>query len=334
MLKVALVGAGTMGRVHSNGYKNVKGARVVAVCDIDEEKAGRLAEDHNAKVYSDFNRMIENEEVDVVDVCLPTYLHKEYALEAIKRNKHVFCEKPIALKVDDARLMVEEARKQKVKFSVGHVVRFFPAYARAVENVKSGKIGTPKLIRTTRTGSYPAWSWQDWYSNYDLSGGPILDLVIHDFDWIRHNFGDVARVYAKSLDAKNLNQQDHCLVTLRLENGAVAHVEGSWAYPPGSIFGTTFEVIGTKGQIELDSRSSAPITKHIKKEDKAVVINESPVFSGEEPYTVEIQEFINSIIEDREPAVSGEDAVKALEVALAAIESSITGEVVFLGGER
>lgn len=333
MLKVGIVGAGTMGRTHSNGYKNVRNAVVVAVCDLQEEKALKLAGAHNAKVYNDFNNMLENEELDVIDICLPTYLHKEFAIKAINRDKHVFCEKPIALNVEDAQQMVEEARKKNVKFSVGHVVRFFPAYAHAVQVVKAERIGEPKLIRTTRNGGYPAWSWQDWYSNYDLSGGPLLDLIIHDFDWIRYNFGEVERVYARCLDAKKLDHQDHCLVTLRLKNGSIAHVEGSWAYPPGSIFGTTFEIIGTKGQIELDSRASAPISKHIKRGTSSVVINESPLFSDEEPYTAEIQEFINSIIEEREPAVSGEDAIKALKIALAAIESSKTGNVVLMGGE-
>jgi len=230
--------------------------------------------------------------------------------------------------------MIEEAKTKNVKFSVGHVVRFFPAYSNAVQTVKSGRIGTPKLIRTTRTGAYPSWNWQNWYSNYSLSGGPLLDLVIHDFDWIRYNFGDVERVYAKSLTGRNLKQLDHCLVTLRLKNGAIAHVEGSWAYPPGSIFGTTFEIIGTKGQIESDSRASTPIKKHIKRDNSVDIILESPVFSSEEPYTAELQEFIDSIIENKEPEVSGEDAIKAIEISIAAIESAKTGEVVILGGGR
>ena len=334
MLKVAIIGAGTMGKVHTDCYKSIMNIEVAAVCDIQEEKAKALADIHDAKAYVDFDAMLQKEMIDVVDICLPTYLHKEFALKSIGRNKHVFCEKPIALNIEDAKEMIEEAKTKNVKFSVGHVVRFFPAYSNAVQTVKSGRIGTPKLIRTTRTGAYPSWNWQNWYSNYSLSGGPLLDLVIHDFDWIRYNFGDVERVYAKSLTGRNLKQLDHCLVTLRLKNGAIAHVEGSWAYPPGSIFGTTFEIIGTKGQIESDSRASTPIKKHIKRDNSVDIILESPVFSSEEPYTAELQEFIDSIIENKEPEVSGEDAIKAIEISIAAIESAKTGEVVILGGGR
>lgn len=334
MLKIAMVGAGTMGQVHANGYINIKGGKLIAVCDIQEEKAKRLANIHGAAYYTDFDEMLENEEIDVVDICLPTYIHKEFVLKSIENNKHVFCEKPIALNVEDAEEMVKASYEKGVKFSVGHVVRFFPAYEAAIRTIKSGEIGTPKLIRTTRTGSYPSWSWEDWYGNYNLSGGPLLDLIIHDFDWIRHNFGDVERVYAKSLGNRKLAKQDHCLVTLRLKNGAIVHSEGSWAYPKGSMFGTTFEIIGTKGQIEYDSRESSPIKKHIKNNGDSKVVMESPLFADEEPYTKEIQEFIDSIIEDREPKISGKDAIEALKISLAAIESSNTGEAVAIGGEE
>jgi len=332
LLNIAILGAGTMGKVHSSSYLNIKNSKVVAVYDIDEERAGTVAAIHGAKAYSSFNEIFIKEKIDAVDICLPTYLHKEFALKALRMKKHVFCEKPIALSSDDAREMVKEAENNKVKFSVGHVVRYFPAYAKAVQLIADGKIGVPKLIRTARTGAYPSWCWQDWYSNHNLSGGTIVDLVIHDFDWIRHNFGEVERVYAKNLHESDQQRRDHCLVVLRLKNGAIAHVEGSWAYPPGSVFGTTFEVIGTKGQVEFSSRDSAPVRKHIYQDNTIKIISDSPLFSSEEPYTIELQDFVNCIIENREPLVTAEDAVKALEISLAALKSIKTGEAVTLGG--
>jgi UDP-N-acetylglucosamine 3-dehydrogenase len=333
MLKVAIIGSGTMGRIHSQAYLNILEAEVVAVCDRIEEKGKNISSLSNANYYKDFDEMIEREDIDIVDICLPTYLHKEYALKAIHHGKHVFCEKPIALNVKDAEEIVRAAKEKGVKFSVGHVVRFFSSYKSAVNMINEGKIGIPKLIRTTRTGSYPSWSWNDWYSNYELSGGPIIDLIIHDFDWIRYNFGEIKRVYAKSLGNK-VYHKDHCLVTLRLENGAIAHVEGSWAYPDGSMFGSSFEIIGTKGQVEFDSRESSPIKKHIAKEQGVNVSLESPLYPWDEPYTMEIQSFIDSIINNTEPEVTGEEAIKSLKVSLAAVESSITGNVVYVGGER
>lgn len=333
MLKVALLGAGVMGGVHGNGYKSIEGAKLVAVCDLREEKGTAIASQHNANYYKDFDEMMRSEEIDVVDICLPTYLHKEFALKAIEMGKHVFCEKPIALKVEDAEAMVKAASDRGVKFSVGHVVRFFPAYKHAAEVVKSGRIGDVKLIRATRTGAFPSWNWNNWYSNYDLSGGPLLDLIIHDFDWISYNFGEVERVYARSFNGK-VEKKEHCLVTLRLKSGAIAHVEGSWAYPDGATFGTTLELIGTEGQLEHDSRKSSPIVKHIPNGNGIKVALDSPLASSQEPYTAEIQEFISSIIENRQPLVTGEEAVNALKISLAAIEASKNAAPVTLGGDK
>lgn len=333
MLKVAIAGAGTMGRVHSSSYRDISGAKVAAVYDLNEEKAKAAGSMHGAKCCTDFDEMLRDEEIDIVDICLPTFLHKEYALKAIARGKHVFCEKPIALTLKDAREMIDEAKKKGVKFTVGHVVRFFPAYSHALQIINDGRIGVPKLVRTTRTGSYPHWSWNNWYGDYSISGGPLVDLVIHDFDWIRYAFGDVERVFARDLYDRNLKDMDHCLVTLRLKNGMIAHIEGSWAYPAGSIFGSTFEIIGTTGQIESDSRESSPIKKHALMNGSSRIYTDSPLFSDEEPYTRELQEFVSCIKEDRDPLVSGEDAVKALEISLAAVKSARAGEPSVIGGE-
>lgn len=334
MLNVAILGAGTMGRVHGDSYAKVGNSRVVAVCDVDEEKAGMAAAGHSAKIYADFNEMLAKEEIDVVDICLPTYLHKEFALKAMQQKKHVFCEKPIALGMEDAKEMVRAAEVHRVKFTVGHVVRYFPAYSRAARIIADGKIGEAKLIRTARTGAYPSRYWKDWYRDHRLSGGTLLDLVIHDFDWIRHNFGEVERVYAKNLKEDDREKRDHCLAVLRLKSGAIAHVEGSWAYPEGSVFGTSFEVIGTRGQIEFDSRDSAPVKKHIGGGDTVKIVSESPLTDDEEPYTAQLQDFVNCILEDREPCVTAEEAVKALAVSLAALKSAKTGEAVIPGGGR
>jgi UDP-N-acetylglucosamine 3-dehydrogenase len=334
MLNVGILGAGMMGRVHCSSYANVKGAKVSAVCDISEEKAKTVAASCGARAYGDFESMLNNEELDIVDICLPTKMHRDSALKAMKRGINVFCEKPIALCVEDAKAMIKAADENNVKFTVGHVVRFFPAYSKAAGTIAEGRIGTPKLIRTTRTGAFPSSGAQNWYADPGLSGGVILDLVIHDFDWIRHNFGEVERVYAKNLYGRGIKGIDHCMVTLRLKNGAIAHVEGSWAYPAGSVFGSTFEVVGTKGQIEYDSRSSVPVRKHLDNNGTVRIVNDSPVFGWDEPYTLELQDFVDCIIEERKPCIDAEDALKALEISLAALKSANSGDVVIMGGDQ
>lgn len=331
MIKVALIGCGTMGRTHSGGYTKIEDAKVVAFCDLNAEKAQTLADQHGAAVYTDFETMMEKADFDVLDICLPTYLHKQHAIAGMKAGKHVFCEKPIALTVADAEEMVRTAKECGVKFSVGHVLRFFPSYKNAIEQKDKGRLGIPRLIRTTRNQAFPQWSWEGWYKDYSKSGGPIVDLVIHDIDWILHNFGKVDRVFAKNYNGRVEElEQDHCMLILHLENGAIAHVEGSWAYPKGSVFRMTFEVVGTEGQIEFDNVASASVIKQTAPNDQHSIAYLSPVPGKNEPYCAELNEFIQCVRNNVEPIVTGEQAIEALRVALAAVESSKTGEPVCL----
>ena len=324
MIKIALLGCGTMGNVHARAYRNIPNASLVSVCDIDKAKAEATAEINGSCAYSDFYEMLLHEDFDVLDICLPTYLHKEYAVKGFQHKKHVFCEKPIALCVKDAEEMIGMAQQKHLKLSVGHVVRYFPAYANAVAAVNSGRIGTPRLIRTTRNQGFPRWSWQNWYADESRSGGLMLDLIIHDFDWICHSFGKIERVYALSLKGKVLDK-DHCMVTLRMQNGAIAHVEGSWAYPDGSPFRTTFEVVGTSGQIEFDSIKNTGIERYENTGSYKTVFS-SPLCPSLDPYTTEIREFIDCVEQDTALKVTGEEALAALKIALAAVRSVQTGE--------
>lgn len=329
MVRIALVGCGTMGRTHSNGYKTIGNAQPVAFCDLHAGKAQALAAAHGAAAYTDFHTMLGEADFDVLDVCLPTYLHRDYAVAGMRAGKHVFCEKPLARSEEEALDMLAAAKTYGVKFSVGHVLRFFPNYAHAAGLAAAGRLGTPRLIRTVRNQAFPAWSWEGWYQDYEKSGGPILDLVIHDLDWIMHSFGAVQRVYAMSLNGK-VPGQEHCLLVLRLQNGAIAHVEGSWALPNGAAFHMAYEVVGTKAQVEYDSLKDAPVVLETAPEGVHQVAYHSPMLGDMEPYTSELQKFIDCVERDTEPAVTGEEALNVLRVALAALKSSQTGRPVTL----
>lgn len=319
MLKIALLGCGTMGRVHARAYKKMDDIEIVAVCDLRSDFANKIATPFNANVYSDFEKMMANEEIDMVDICLPTYLHHEYAIKCMDKNKHVFCEKPIALSVEDAQEMIDKAVETNIKFSVGHVLRFFPTYAKAADKFTPDNLGHAKLIRTVRNQAFPMWSWDNWFSDYKRSGGPYVDLMIHDLDWIIHRFGKVERVYARSFIA---DKQDHSIALLRLENGAIVHSEASWAYPQGSPFKMAYEIVGTQGQLEYDNQKDASVIVQNVNEDVFNMAASSPDFAIEEPYYAELRSFIEHIIFDSELVVSPEQALESLKVALAAKKSS------------
>lgn len=329
MICVALLGCGTMGRTHAHAYASLIDVKVVAVCDIRKDKADALSSFLGCSSYTSFEAMSEELVYDVLDICLPTYLHPRYAIMAMQSGKHVFCEKPIALNIEDAALMITKAKEFQVKFSVGHVLRFFPQYAMAVQQIKAGKIGDPCLLRTTRNQAFPGWSWENWYQDVKKSGGPEVDLAIHDYDWLLRNFGPVERVYAKSLGTMHPSQM-HSLAILRFRSGAMAHVEASWALPKGSEFRTTFELVGTDGQLCYDSSRDCPLRTQRTSEVGSLVTYDNPLSDELNPYRLELSAFLDAVRKNQEPPVSGEDAFCALQLALAVKESAMTGRVVHI----
>lgn len=324
MIETALLGAGMMGRTHSQAHKGLKNARIKWVFDRDLDRAQQLANQHDgAQATDDLNQVLDDPSVQAVDICLPTDLHKEFTLKAAAAGKHVFSEKPVARTLDDARAMITACRDAGVKFMVGHVLRFFHEYTAARDVVLSGQIGEAKVIRATRAGEFPVWSADNWYADYDRSGGPIVDLIIHDIDFIRWTFGEVKRVYARCRD-------HYALVTMRLHSGAICHVEGSWAHPPGTPFTTKLEVAGTEGLYWTDNQSSIPV-RIMRVEDGNFRYETDSPFPAD-PYALELEHFYDCIINGTEPLVSGEDALRTLEVVLAAYESSKTGQPVDVKG--
>ncbi|GAE08531.1 NADH-dependent dyhydrogenase [Paenibacillus sp. JCM 10914] len=231
MLHVLLVGAGTMGRTHAAAYSSMKDVKLAGIVDVQQAKANKLADRHGTRSFYSFEAAVERlgSKIDVIDICLPTPLHKPYVIKAADTGSHVICEKPLARTEEDALFMIDYCRDKDVRLFVGHVLRFFPEYVRAKQLLERGIIGKPTVVRAGRGGGYPA-GWNDWYSDFAASGGITLDAMIHDFDYLRWCFGEVERVYAKGLHGHHQGHLDYALVTLRFRSGVIAHVEGTWAH--------------------------------------------------------------------------------------------------------
>ena len=320
--RVALIGAGNMGRVHARCWDRLPGAEIVGVLDPREDAARALG-----SPFTDWHTLLAETQPDIVDVCTPTPLHREYVEKAAAAGKAVFVEKPLARTLADCDAMIAAVQSAGVPAMCGHVVRFFPEYAAAKRLVERGAVGTPAAIRTARMGGFPAWSDPpNWYADPAQSGGAALDLILHDFDWLRWTFGPVSRVYAKGLYGQKQyeGRLDYALVTLRFASGAVAHVTGSWAHPGG--FRTTFEVAGDGGLIEHDSLRSAPLTASLR----GGTVSESPLAPLEDPYYLEIAAFVAALESGQPPPVTLQDGREATRIGLAALESIKTGKVVNL----
>ena len=328
MLHVLLIGAGTMGNVHGEAFAKMENAVLAGIVDKNLDKAKKLAEKLHTTAFQTFEEAIETlKKVDVVSICLPTPFHKPFLKKAADQGLQVICEKPLARNLDDAKEMIEYCKEKGVNLFVGHVVRFFPEYVRAKKIIEEGTIGKVAVVRTFRGGGFPNGS-DDWYADYEKSGGLVLDMIIHDFDFLRWCYGEVERVYAKSIKDGNLKRIDYSLVTLRFKNGVIAHVEGSWAHQS---FTTRFEFAGQCGIIEHDSSKSVPVVFEGRKNTTAgggVAVPESPL--KDNPYFVELDHFIHCIEAGKDPIVTAEDAYKAMEIALSALKSIETGREVVI----
>jgi predicted dehydrogenase len=327
-MKVGIVGVGFMGATHAAAWAETE-ARVAGFVAETTGEAHPLADQYGAKVYPDLPSLLDN--VDVIDLCTPTHLHYEMVLQAAAAGKHIICEKPLALTVEQARDMLRVCRSAGVRLLVAHVVRFFPEYALAKAAVEGGKIGKPGVVRLSRGSYRPKKPVGNWFLDEAKSGGILMDLMIHDFDYARWIAGEVESVFAKKVTTGQPNASiDYGLAILRHMGGALSHVAGAWAYPPPT-FRTHLEIAGAAGLIEFDSDDSAPIRNLIQKpagDSPDVGLPSSPV--SESPYTTQIKEFYQALSTGAPARVAAEDGLAAVQIAEAAIQSAATGQPVRL----
>lgn len=326
MVRVGLIGLGNMGRTHARAYRQMPDVEIAAVLDRNLARAESFAQEFGTTNCSSLEELLER--VEVVDVCVPTPYHAEFAVAAVEAGKAVVCEKPLARTLEQCELILEAVNRFNALFMPAHVLRFFPEFRQAHERVQKGAVGTVAAIRTRRGGDFPH-ATNEWYADFEKSGGVILDLIIHDFDWLRWTFGEVERVFAKSLTFRNLKYLDYALVTLKMRSGAVAHVEGGWCDPGG--FRVTYEICGDAGMLEFDSRQMVPLrvaNREVGGKPARVAIPESPTLMN--PYYLELRHFVDCYKEGRQPAITAQDGYEAVRIALAAIESARTGQVIKL----
>lgn len=189
-MKVAMIGMGGISGTHRACWKKIKDIEVVAVCDIRKENADAAAEDMGAKAYYSYEEMAKNEKYDILDICLPTYLHAEYAVKALESGVHVICEKPASLKIEDIDRIYNAAEENGKNVMIAQVVRFWKEYLYLKETYESQKYGRLMSGRMTRMGRTPIFSWDDWMRDPERSGLVPFDLHIHDLDFILYAFGN------------------------------------------------------------------------------------------------------------------------------------------------
>ncbi len=331
MTRIGVIGTGAIARVHLDAWQRIP-VDLVGYFDIDRTAAEKAAAVYGGSVYDRLEDLLAG--VDMVDICTPGTAHKGPVLAAAAAGKAVICEKPLARTLADAQEMVDACAAAGVPLYVAHVVRFFPEFALAKAQLDSGGIGEPAVIRTTRAGSFPrpggAFS-SNYYGDFDSSGGVIHDVAIHDIDFHRWCFGEVTRVFTRGTTFSEDPRNDHALIVLRFENGAIGHIQASWAHPAG-LFRTRLEIAGTEGLVEWDSLESPSLISHQRDAtDRGLERSErNPISPAEHPYYAELAHFVDCYERNIPARVSAHDALMAVKVSLAAIESMRTGKPVDL----
>lgn len=237
MLKVGLVGVGGISGAHIPVWEAMEDATLTAICDIRQERLDKYPEKRH---YTDFDEMLEKEEFDILDICLPTYLHADFVVKAMNKGINVICEKPISLKEEDVQRVYSTAEKNGVKFMVAQVLRFWPEYELLKEIYDTKKYGKLLSGTMTRLGCYPRWSWDGWMMDEKRSGFVPFDLHIHDLDFMVYAFGlpKIAHKYRSKLP-----NQDFVSVTYDFGDFSI-NSEASWyatSYPFTAEFRFQFE---------------------------------------------------------------------------------------------
>jgi predicted dehydrogenase len=227
-LKMALIGAGNIGVVHSKVYEAIEDINVVAVVDIDAEKARKIAAAHGARAYSTVDEMMLNESLDFVDICTPTYTHEEIALKVIEKKLHVLCEKPLALNYQSAEKIVESAEKNGVIFMVAQVIRFWPEYEYLKKMSDEGSYGNILYANFIRKCQAPGKDI--WFADSSKSGGAVLDLHIHDVDFVMYLMGEPDKVESETF--LYCPAHDYMRTRYSYRNNVLVEAEGGWIdYP-------------------------------------------------------------------------------------------------------
>lgn len=311
-LGMAIIGAGFWGRNHARNLKELSEAQLIAVCDKDEAKAKAVADLFGVDPYTDSSKMLKRRDIEAVTVCTWSTALAEEAMRALKAGKHVLVEKPMANNVREARKMVELAKTKHRYLMVGFLMRFIPGLQRIKQAVEKGEIGSVVYATARRVSQWP-----------ERIGdvGVVKDLSIHDIDITRYLLNDdPVEVYAKVGNFRHKKFEDHAQILTTFKGGKTAFIEANWLTPYKI---RKLTVTGSEAIMALDY-----ITQEITLETAGQTL--APRYEVREPLRLELQHFVNSVINDKEPLTTGMDGLRALQIAEAALRSARIGRALKL----
>lgn len=338
MIGIGIIGCGKISQIrHIPEYLDNPEARIVACCDNNQERAAEIAARLGAKAYSSVDELLSDPEVSAVSVCVANNAHCEVTVKALKAGKDVLCEKPMATTIEDCELMVRTARECGRKLMIGQNQRLAEAHAKARELIASGTIGKVLSFRTSFGHSGPeSWSVDPgrntWFFDRKVAVmGVMADLGIHKTDLIQYILGQ--RIVATSArlvtidktgpDGELIGVDDNAICVYEMNGGAIGTMTASWTYYGAEDNSTV--IYGTEGNMTIYDIDRAPIV--IRKKGGEVIEVQSGQIQTNDNQTKSgiIDAFIDCLVEDREPTISGQDVLAAMRAVFASIRSSEEG---------
>ncbi len=330
-MNVAILGAGFMGGTHARAFRQVEGVEIAAIYAHSDRRAAPLAEVLGTVWTDDIDRILRDESIDAIDNCLPTPEHRPLTEAALAAGKHVLLEKPIALTDEDAAALVSAADASDKVFMLAHVLRFWPEYVELQKMAANGDLGELRSGLAYRRQPFPAWS--QLFSRSDLTGGAVIDMMIHDIDALNWVFGTPLSVTANGI--RNARSGGWDQVQILIDYGTTSGmVDGGMMMPESYPFTSTLQVLGSNGFVQYDFQAGG------RSVEEAGGTNELRLFPNEgdprklevdqkDPYLAEIEYFVECIRSGKQAGrATPAEARLALATALAARESMETNRTV------
>lgn len=317
-LRLGILGAANIARgAIIPAARRTDAVEVVAVASRDGGKAGEVRDlAPDAGLFEDYRSLVESDEVEAVYIPLPNSMHVEWTLRAIEAGKHVLCEKPLATTVEDAQAMIDACARRGVKLQTAFPVRFNASVVALRDAIRAGEIGTPLVVSARNPGTCP----HSWFVQPELSGGgAVIDHTVHVVDALRWIFdAEVTEVYAE-IDTRmhDIPTDDTGLLMFKLSNGVPVSLDTTWSRPEAwpTWGGVTIDVIGETGVFFVDAYNNS---LRMATNDTGVTWPNVEVTGDPEM----VAAFIDAVANDTDPVVTGEDGLRALQVALCAYESA------------
>jgi predicted dehydrogenase len=346
-VRFGIIGCGTLAPTHAESINRIKGSRLVAVADIDSQRAMDFGSKYGAKrSYTDYRQLLDNAEIDAVSICAPHHLHAQMAIDAAKAKKHVLVEKPMAINLDQADMMIEACEKAEVKLGAIFQHRFDPAARRVKNTLEKEGLGKVVLasayVRWHRTEEYyQAQRWRGQWST--AGGGALINQAIHMVDLLCWFMDGVKAVSAfMGTLTHQVEVEDNLVAILNFSNGAMGTIEASTSSYPQTP--ERLEISGSEGTIAIsegktvrwDLARDIDLGRDRLGALEAIEAEVDSRFIGKGYYgnshPKQVEDFVKAIQEGREPFITGKDARKTLEVIFAIYRSADRGKQEVLSG--